>query len=219
MAWQGGQEGGNSVADVISGKVNPSGKLPMTFPVKVSDHASHKNFPLEGAPMNMLDFFKSKDENKSEIRNIDYTVYEEDIYVGYRHFDKAGIEVSFPFGYGLSYTDFELLNIESSLREDAILISLDILNTGDIAGKEVIQVYVSKTNSAVDRPARELKTFEKTSLIKPGLKDHMNLTIPVEDLAYWDEDQNNWIIEKGIYLLHIGTSSRAIKSSIEIKLD
>lgn len=162
LAWQGGQEGGNSVADIISGNVNPSGKLPMTFPVKVSDHASHKNFPLEGAPMNMMDFFRSKDVNKSEIKNVDYTVYEEDIYVGYRHFDKAGKEVSFPFGYGLSYTDFEFSNLTITTNGNRIDINLDVRNIGQVEGKEVVQVYVSKIDSKIDRPINELKTFQKT---------------------------------------------------------
>ena len=202
LAWQGGQEGGNSVADIISGKVNPSGKLPMTFPVKVSDHASH-NFPLEGAPMNMLDFFKSKDENKSEIKNIDYTVYEEDIYVGYRHFDKAEIEVSFPFGFGLSYTDFEFSNLTITPNGNGIDINLNVRNIGQVEGKEVVQVYVSKIDSKIDRPINELKTFQKTSLLNPNSDDNISLHINYEDLRYWDEDSNSWKLEEGEYLINI----------------
>lgn len=218
LAWQGGQEGGNSVADIISGKVNPSGKLPMTFPVKVSDHASHNNFPLEGAPMNMLDFFKSKDENKSEIKNIDYTVYEEDIYVGYRHFDKVEIEVSFPFGFGLSYTDFEFSNLTITPNGNGIDINLNVRNIGQVEGKEVVQVYVSKIDSKIDRPINELKTFQKTSLLNPNSDDNISLHINYEDLRYWDEDSNSWKLEKGDYLINIGNSSRNISLSQVIKI-
>ena len=218
LAWQGGQEGGNSVADIISGKVNPSGKLPMTFPMKVSDHASHKNFPLEGAPMNMLDFFKSKDENKSEIKNIDYTVYEEDIYVGYRHFDKVEMEVSFPFGFGLSYTDFEFSNLTITTNDNGIDINLDVLNIGQVEGKEVVQVYVSKIDSKIDRPINELKTFNKTSLLNPNSDENMSLHINYEDLRYWDEDSNSWKLEEGDYLINIGNSSRNISLSKMIKI-
>jgi len=218
LAWQGGQEGGNSVADIISGKVNPSGKLPMTFPVKVSDHASHNNFPLEGAPMNMLDFFKSKDENKSEIKNIDYTVYEEDIYVGYRHFDKAEIEVSFPFGFGLSYTDFELSNLTITPNGNGIDINLNVRNIGQVEGKEVVQVYVSKIDSKIDRPINELKTFQKTSLLNPNSDDNISLHINYEDLRYWDEDSNSWKLEEGEYLINIGNSSRNILLSEMIQI-
>lgn len=218
LAWQGGQEGGNSVADIISGNVNPSGKLPMTFPVKVSDHASHKNFPLEGAPMNMMDFFRSKDVNKSEIKNVDYTVYEEDIYVGYRHFDKAGKEVSFPFGYGLSYTDFEFSNLTITTNGNRIDINLDVRNIGQVEGKEVVQVYVSKIDSKIDRPINELKTFDKTSLLHPNTEENIALQINYEDLRYWDENSNGWKLEEGEYLINIGNSSRNFLLSKKIKL-
>lgn len=218
LAWQGGQEGGNSVADIISGNVNPSGKLPMTFPVKVSDHASHKNFPLEGAPMNMMDFFRSKDVNKSEIKNVDYTVYEEDIYVGYRHFDKAGKEVSFPFGYGLSYTNFEFSNLTITTNGNRININLDVRNIGQVEGKEVVQVYVSKIDSKIDRPINELKTFNKTSLLHPNTEENIALQINYEDLRYWDENSNGWKLEEGEYLINIGNSSRNFLLSKRIKL-
>ncbi len=115
LAWQGGQEGGNSVADILSGRVNPSGKLTMTFPVALEDHASMANFPMTGEPMGMTSILlnvKPKPE-KEQVKNIDYTKYEEGIYVGYRHFDKHNINVSYPFGYGLSYTTFEYGKMEA----------------------------------------------------------------------------------------------------------
>jgi len=218
LAWQGGQEGGNSLADIISGKINPSGKLPMTFPIKVSDHASHKNFPLQGSPMNMLNFFKSKGEFKSEIKNADYTIYEEDIYVGYRHFDKAKMDVSFPFGYGLSYTNFEFSNIKIINNGNSIDINLDVQNIGQTDGKEVVQVYISKIASNIDRPINELKTFKKTSLLTSNAIENIALNINNDDLRYWDEDLNGWKLEKGEYLINIGNSSRNILFSQVIKL-
>ena len=218
LAWQGGQEGGNSLADIISGKVNPSGKLPMTFPIKVSDHASHKNFPLQGSPMNMLNFFKSKGKFKSEIKNVDYTIYQEDIYVGYRHFDKAEMDVSFPFGYGLSYTNFEFSNIKITNNVNRIDINLDVQNIGQTDGKEVVQVYISKIASNVDRPINELKTFKKTSLLTSNAIENIALNINYDDLRYWDEDLNEWKLEEGEYVINIGNSSRNILLSQVIKL-
>ncbi|UCD60735.1 MAG: glycoside hydrolase family 3 protein, partial [Flavobacteriaceae bacterium] len=121
LAWQGGQEGGNASADVLSGKINPSGKLPMTFPINLDDHASNKNFPQDGEPMKITDMlFGSQVAEEEKVQNIDYTIYEEGIYVGYRHFDKANLKVSYPFGFGLSYTNFELSDLAVAVENDSI---------------------------------------------------------------------------------------------------
>jgi beta-glucosidase len=220
LSWQGGQEGGNSIAEILAGKVNPSGKLPMTFPVNVADHASHKNFPLEGKPIQMLSLFNNdQKEAAALIKNEDYTNYEEGIYVGYRHFDKAGLEVSFPFGFGLSYTHFELTHVATSINDQFISISVQVRNKGAVPGKEVVQVYVSKRNSVVDRPDHELKTFAKTSLIQPGAHQELSLRIPIEDLAYWDTNENKWLVEKGAYWIAIGNASRSISAVKEVVVD
>ncbi len=219
LAWQGGQEGGNSVADILSGKVNPSGKLPMTFPVKLSDHASNANFPLDGVPMSMSDMFAPKEKPEAEkVKNKDYTLYEEGIYVGYRHFDKANLEVSYPFGYGLSYTTFEYSNMNLSVDNDTINVAVTVQNTGDKAGKEVVQIYVSKPNSTIDRPTQELKGFAKTRNLGPSETEEMVIRIPVSDLRYWDEKNSGWVLENGTYVVAYGASSRDIRQTGEIEL-
>jgi len=219
LAWQGGQEGGNSVADLLSGRVNPSGKLPMTFPVNVGDHASHANFPLEGARMEMTDMLGREEKpDKEKVRNKDYTEYEEGIYVGYRHFDKANLPVSFPFGYGLSYTDFEFGELTASVENDTLQVRIAVSNTGDFAGKEVVQVYVSKPETTIDRPVRELRAFAKTRLLQPGDTAELSFQIPVADLSYWNEARSEWVVEKGGYFIEVGASSRDIRQSASIEL-
>ena len=220
LAWQGGQEGGNSVADILSGKVNPSGKLPMTFPVALKDHASSANFPMSGEPMGMMSFISGGKEKPEEekVRNLDYTLYEEGIYVGYRHFDKNRIPVSYPFGYGLSYTDFKFGSLDISESEGNIHIRVTITNTGDVAGKEVAQFYVSKPDSNIDRPVRELKAFAKTPLLNPGETAGLAVRIPVAELSYWDEDVPGWTLEEGTYVIHAGASSGDIRLQEEISI-
>jgi beta-glucosidase len=217
LAWQGGQEGGNSVADILSGKVNPSGKLPMTFPVALADHASSANFPMDGAAFNFSAMFgkpKVKPEEE-QIANVDYTTYEEGIYVGYRHFDKAPMEVSYPFGYGLSYAEFEYTNLEFELKDEVLHVSLEVENTGRVAGKEVVQFYVSKPDTQIDRPVQELKAFVKTPLLPGGESTRVHLEIAISDLSYWNEIIEGWALEEGSYKIHAAASSRDIRLSEE----
>ncbi|WP_419211569.1 glycoside hydrolase family 3 C-terminal domain-containing protein [Maribacter sp. X9] len=220
LAWQGGQEGGNSVASILSGTVNPSGRLPMTFPVNVSDHASHKNFPLDGSSLGAFDFFQSgKEVPKAEQqRNVDNTYYEEGIYVGYRHFDKTNIPVSFPFGHGLSYTQFDFEGLDLTVENDTILIATIIKNVGATIGKEVVQVYVSKPNTTIDRPVQVLKAFAKTQSLEPEQTEAILLKIPIADLRYWDEKKKDWALEKGLYELRLGASSRNIIEKVQVEL-
>ncbi|MCA0237491.1 MAG: glycoside hydrolase family 3 C-terminal domain-containing protein [Bacteroidetes bacterium] len=218
-AWQGGQEGGNSVADILGGKTNPSGKLPMTFPIHLNDHASNANFPQDGAPFSIMDqFFSGEKAEKDKIRNKDYTRYEEGIYVGYRHFDKANLQVSYPFGFGLSYTGFEFGNTEVELKNDTLHVAVSVKNIGTLPGKEVAQIYVSKPNSGIDRAAQELKAFGKTQVLAPGESQRLTFDIPVADLRYWDEKAARWKLEEGVYNIKAGSSSRDIKSSREVEI-
>jgi beta-glucosidase len=218
-AWQGGQEGGNSVADVLGGKANPSGKLPMTFPVRLSDHASNANFPLDGSAFSIMDqFFNGEKAEKDKIRNKDFTRYEEGIYVGYRHFDKANLEVSYPFGFGLSYTRFEYGNTEVEMKNDTLHIAVSVKNAGNLPGKEVVQIYVSKPNSGIDRPLQELKGFGKTGTLAPGASERLTFDIPVADLRYWDEKGAGWKLENGLYSIKAGASSRDIRSSKDVEI-
>ena len=225
LTWQGGQEGGNSAADLLSGKVNPSGKLPVTFPMNLSDHASTQNFPQDGEQETILGLInnmmlgnkKGRPEGK-KIKNKDYTNYEEGIYVGYRHFDKTNLDVAYPFGHGLSYTGFEYSSAAVTLEKDSIQISVQIQNTGKRSGKEVVQVYVSKSNSTIDRPLQELKAFTKTSDLEPNATEELQINIAVSDIRYWDEAKNDWTLEKGRYTLKLGSSSRDIRQEYTIEL-
>jgi beta-glucosidase len=220
LAWQGGQEGGNSVADILSGKVNPSAKLPMTFPVALEDHASSANFPLDAEQMsiNSLIFGKKEKSTEELVRNIDYTKYEESIYVGYRYFDKNNIEVSYPFGYGLSYTDFEYKNMDVNVTDGTINISISVKNTGGSAGKEAVEIYISKPDTKIDRPVQELKAFAKTPLLNAGETAVLTMSIQVSDLSYWNEENSGWRLEEGTYSIHAASSSRDKRLSREISL-
>ncbi|RIV30732.1 beta-glucosidase [Flagellimonas lutimaris] len=220
LAWQGGQEGGNAVADILNGNVNPSGKLTMTFPMHIDDHASNANFPQNGMPMQMMDMLFGKDEVPEDemVENVDYTNYEEGIYVGYRHFDKADLDVSYPFGYGLSYTDFEYGDMELVYENDSLKVTLPVTNIGDVTGKEVVQFYVSKDSTQIDRPEQELKGFAKTSELSTGATDTLEVNIPVKSLQYWNEKSSQWTLEPGSYVIKAGASSRNIKRSVQIKI-
>ena len=220
LAWQGGQEGGNAAADILSGKVNPSGKLPMTFPIEVEDHASHDNFPPGGGSMDMLSMIRgTKDKPLDEqVANVDFTRYEEGIYVGYRHFDKEALEVSYPFGSGLSYTDFDLSDLVVIVREDSILVNVEVQNTGDRPGKEVVQIYSTKPDSQIDRPEQELQAFAKTPVLAPGASATVTLQFPISYLRYWDEDGDRWQLEEGKYQIKAAKDSRDAGLTIDIVL-
>ncbi len=221
LAWQSGQEGGNSVVDVLKGKVNPSGRLPMTFPINLKDHASNANFPLDGESIDFIKLaFASREEKPEDkkIKNKDYTNYEEGIYVGYRHFDKAKLEVSYPFGYGLSYTTFDYSDLNVILQNDTIKVMITVTNSGSQAGKEVVQVYTSKVDSKIDRPVKELKTFIKTKNLQSDESITVMLSIPVSELSYWSENDSKWELEKGTYQIQVGSSSRDIKLSENIEI-
>ena len=224
LAWQGGQEGGNSVTDILTGKLNPSGKLPMTFPIYLSDHASHDNFPknpkmftLEGMVKNLI-FPPNETPKARKVKDEDYTFYHEDVFVGYRHFDSKNLSVSFPFGFGLSYTDFEYGPMEAKIKNDTINISLDIKNIGASPGKEVVQFYTEKVNSTIKRPTQELKSFAKTKLLKNNESINISVKIPIKELSYWNETINDWSLEKGEYNIKVGGSSRNISQILKITL-
>ncbi len=216
-AWQAGQEGGNSVADVLSGKVSPSGKLPMTFPVKFEDAASSANFPIDiRASIDLV----NKGEKKNDVRNVDYTDYEEDIYVGYRYFDSFGKEVSYPFGYGLSYTDFAYDKAAIQADNGVYTVSVEVKNTGKTAGKEVVQLYVSAPDAAsANKPEKELKAFAKTKELEPGEAVVVTLKVNAADLASYDEAASAWTVTPGNYKFLIGSSSRDIKATLEAEAE
>ena len=211
-AWLAGQEGGNSVADVLSGKVSPSGKLPMTFPINVNDAASSVNFPID---MKANTDLVNKGEKKSEIKNVDYADYEEDIYVGYRYFDSFDRQVSYPFGYGLSYATFEYINPMIKAENGIYTITLNVKNTGNYPGKEVVQLYVSAPNAEkTNKPAKELKAFAKTKELQPGESVTVTLTVKASELASYNEESSSWIVDEGNYAFLLAASSRDIKATL-----
>lgn len=197
LPWQPGQEGGNSVADVFTGKVNPSGKLTMTFPVQYEDTPSSKNWV--GTPA----------ENPTSV------TYAEGIYVGYRYFNTFNVKPSYEFGYGLSYTDFEISNVKLSSKAFAkkMDVTITVKNIGKAAGKEVVQLYLSAPSKNTDKPTSELKAFGKTNLLQPGESQTLTLTLNPKDLASFVTNKNAWIAEAGSYKVAIATSSLDIKQS------
>jgi beta-glucosidase len=214
-AWQPGEEGGNSIADILTGKVNPSAKLTMTWPIAATDHPSTSNFPGN------IDYYSFKEmaAAKRPIPGHTYTNHEEDIYVGYRYFDTFSKPVAYPFGFGLSYTTFEMSKpVAKAKGKDAIEVSITVKNTGSVSGKEVAQVYVSAPQGRIEKPAHELKAFAKTRELQPGESQTLTMTIPVRDLASFDEAGSQWLTEAGTYTFHIGASSRDIKATAQLKI-
>lgn len=200
-AGYGGMEAGNAVIDVLSGKEFPSGKLPFTLPVSLDQFPAHALGNYAG-------------RNKQ-------THYEEDILVGYRWFDSKNIQPQYPFGFGLSYTQFKLSDVTTNKKEyspaDEISVQVTIQNTGIREGAEVVQLYTSQTNSPVMRPTKELKAFQKVFL-KPGESKNIQLKMQAKELAYYDERTSKWMLDSGEFELHIGTSSRDIRSSLPINI-
>ena len=217
-AWQGGQEGGNSVADVLTGKAYPSGKLTMTWPIRYEDHASSKNFPIDMKPS--MNFMNNMPRNEVPVKYFDYTPYEEDIYVGYRFFDSFGRDVSYPFGYGLTYTTFGYDQPSVSKDGDNYIVNVRVRNTGSTKGREVVQLYVSAPDAATaNKPTQELKTFAKTGELKPGESEVITMIVPASELASFDEAQSAWVTAPGTYMFKVGASSRDIRASVPAQVE
>ena len=191
QAWYPGQECGNAVADVLFGHADPSGRLPQTFPVRWSDNPSHSQDP-EIYP-----------GSAGTVR------YGEGVFVGYRHYEKYGIKPLFPFGHGLSYTEFTLSDVTVHTNDEGIEISVNVTNVGDRSGSTVVQLYISDQNSTLERPAQELRAFKKVAL-QVGQKTSVNLVLSPRDFAYFDVSDDCWRVDGGTYTVHIGFSSSDI---------
>lgn len=201
LAWQPGAEGGNAIADIISGKVNPSGKLATTFPARYEDDITARNFPGLEKP--------GTEKNSSSVftKAIDAEViYEEGIYVGYRYYSTFGVQTAYPFGYGLSYSYFEFSNLKLSTTEmgASVEVNVTISNTGPVAGKEVAELYISAPAKKLDKPSLELKAFAKTKLLAPGESQNLTFTITAADLASFDTRSSSWVAEAGKYSVKFG---------------
>ncbi len=215
LAWQAGQEGGNTVADVLKGTVNPSGKLPMTFPLNYLDHPSSLNFPYDYVSNPLADFgFTMPGAQKQMRKNIDYTNYDEDIWVGYRYFNTSGKAVSYPFGYGLSYTTFAYSGAKITPSANGFVASITVKNTGKVAGKEVVEVYISAPKGKLEKPASELKAFAKTKSLAPGESETLTMSFSTYDMASFDEAASAWITDAGQYSAKFGASIEDIKASV-----
>jgi beta-glucosidase len=196
LVWQAGQETGRIAADALVGRINPSGKLPTTFPRDWPDVPVAKSpecYP--GVPP----------ENPRVVK------YCEGVYVGYRYYDTYGVEPAYEFGFGLSYTKFEYGNLTVEKVGDRVRVSFEVVNVGGYPGREVAQVYVKAPRGKLDKPFQELKAFKKTKPLKPGESERIILEIYVKDLASFDESEKVWLVEKGTYEVRVGTSSRNIK--------
>lgn len=192
--YLGGESVGEAAVRLLFGEENPSGRLAETWPLQLEDNPSYLNFPGVDGQVN----------------------YREDIYIGYRYYDKKNREVLFPFGYGLSYTDFAYGNLqldqESISDRDTLTVTCRVKNTGSRAGREVVQLYVRQRNPHVSRPVRELKGFEKISL-EPGQEKEVRFVLDQRSFAYYEEKLHDWHVESGEYVIEIGASSRDIRQS------
>ena len=210
LAWQPGEEGGNSVADVLKGVENPSGKLSMTWPVTYFDHPSSFNFPFNYTGANsMVDLgaLLGGNNRRAPQKNVDFTDYAEGINVGYRYFVTAGKEVSYPFGYGLSYTKFEYGKPVVKLAKDGtVTVSVAVKNVGKVAGKEIVEVYVAAPAGGLEKPARELKAYGKTASLAPGESEILVMSIDPYSLASFNESASAWETAAGAYKVLVGAS-------------
>lgn len=193
ITWLPGQEAGNAFANILTGKTNPSGKLPQTMALSYNDIPSATAFP--GTPK----------------RSPSESVYNESIYVGYRYFSSFGKPVAYPFGYGLSYTQFEMKKLKAPTKfSKKFSLSVEVTNVGEVAGKEVVQVYLSAPAKSMDKPALELKAFAKTELLSPKQSQTLSFTLTPESLASFDTARSAWVVEAGTYTLKVGNSAENI---------
>ncbi len=203
VTWYPGQECGDAVADIVSGKVNPSGRLPMTLPVAYDHNPSSRNWPYLGQPGG---------------RNVDFTEYQEDIWVGYRYFDACGLKVAYPFGYGLSYTTFSYTGAKARRHGRSTTFEVTVTNTGDRAGKDVVAVYISAPKSEMLKPVAELRGFEKTNLLQPGESQRIAISVDDADLASFDASKSAWTTDAGTYTAHIGGNPGDYRCNITFKV-
>lgn len=217
LAWQPGQEGGNAIANIVIGKVNPSGKLPMTFAKNYSDYPSSANFPCPELAVPQPHYgFWAPNKPRTTGKDIDSTRYDEGIFVGYRHFDKQHIAPSYPFGYGLSYTTFSYGKPAVSKQGDEYIVKVDVKNVGNCAGREVVQLYVSAPIGNLEKPEKELKAFAKTRLLNPEESQTLTMRVAKSDLASFEGDR--WTLAAGKYNFLVAASSSDIKNVTTINI-
>ena len=215
LPWSPGQEGANAVADVLTGKVNPSGKLPMTFPVNFMDHPSSANFPYNYQQAQNSGWGWGPRQPQ---KDVDYTNYEEGIYVGYRFFSTAKVDVSYPFGFGLSYTSFAYSKPVVKATASGFEASITVTNTGKVAGKEVVELYVTAPEAGLAKPACELKAFAKTRELKPGESQTLKMVVDNYGIASFNDANSAWEAPAGTYKVCFGASVEDIRATASYKL-
>lgn len=234
LVWLPGQEGGNAVADVLTGRISPSGRLTATLPLRYEDVPSYGHFPtgveksidvtengfqVENVQNPVVAVFENGKKRRHDkpdslqVENLDYTCFTEDVFVGYRHYDTQQSDVAYPFGYGLSYTTFAY-DVEGLVADHTV--SVTVTNTGRFAGKEVVQLYMVPPSESIKRPAHELVAFAKTHLLQPGESETLRLQYDSRDLCYYDESRGEWVKEDGLHRLQVAQSSRDVIKTIDI---
>jgi len=205
LAWQTGEQGGNAVADVLKGVVNPSGKLPVSFPLKYEDVPSASTFPGDA---------------ETDKINTNPVLYNEGIYVGYRFYDSFKVPVAYEFGYGLSYTTFKYsgLTLSNSVFSGKMEVNVTVKNTGKMAGKEVVQLYLAAPDTEIEKPVQELKGFAKTKLLQPGESQNLTFELDARSLASFWSGISAWVADKGNYEVRIGASSNDIRLKASFSL-
>lgn len=210
--WYPGQNGMRAIAGILSGRVAPSGKLPITIERDFKDSPAKNTMPQGAEFYNTA--FRAYNEKLIELYDV---VYSESVLVGYRWYDTHGIEPLFPFGHGLTYTEWKLFGLKAKVTGDRLTVSLEVANTGRRDGTQVVQIYTSEENPTVTRPAKELKAYRRVSL-RPGERRRVEFSIPLSDLAFWDDTADRFRLNDGSYTILAGTSSRDIADSVKINV-
>lgn len=226
VTWLPGQEAGNSIADALTGRVSPSGHLSASFPMKYADVPS-QNFPhnevewCAESGKNLSRVFDQKQPIYYDIPNIDYTNYEEDIYIGYRHYATRNVEVAYPFGFGLTYSQFEMSNMQVKEKKGGYEVSCTVKNSGNFPAKQVVQLYSSELKPEIDRPAIELRNYAKTPLLQPGEECQVEIFIKQDELMSFSEKRCAWHLAKGDYTLSLGFDSqnRPLSHRVTVKAE
>jgi len=211
QAWYPGEEDGNAVAAVLFGDLNPSGKLPLTFPLQLSDLPANTAAQYPGVLVN----------------GVPTATYSEGVFVGYRHYDQANIAPLFPFGFGLSYTNFSFQNLAvaptsftfTNNPTQTVTVNLSVTNTGTLPGAEVVQLYLGLPSTAVPEPPKSLQAFQKTQLLAPGQTAPVQLTLNQRSFSYWDVVSHSWRVAPGTYQIMVGNSSRNILLQTQITIN
>ena len=209
--WLPGQEGGNAVMDVLSGKENPSGKLTMSIPITYFDTNTYDNFPYDYTGPSAMGKYAMTP--KPERKNVHFTNYDEGIYVGYRYYHTKDVKLSYPFGYGLSYTTFSYSNPTVKATKDGFTATITVTNTGKVAGKEVVQLYVAAPAGGLDKPACELKSFGKTKFLQPGQSETLTFNVDTYSLASFNEVSSQWETAAGDYKVYFAANIEDVRGT------